>query len=385
VGVVSTVAGVPGLAGFGDGPALDATFDRPTWIDVARIAGLVVKPGDIFVVDRVNQSIRLISANGVSTYRVSRPPEPVTFDFGGPFGGGIVVEPPDSGCGASSYDSGMFVASSGAHQIALVSMVGLLGNRDGSQLIGVANAPGATDGSEFIAQFRIPTGLTLSWDYAGDRPGLLQPFPFQQRRLYVADTGNHTIRQIRFSSSAEFCPEARIIETIAGAAGEAGSTDGVGTAARFNSPRGLASGPDGSVYIADSGNHAIRRIAPGGTVTTIAGELGVPGSDDGVARGAHLNTPSGIDVNAKGEIFIADTGNHAIRLITTDGRLVTIAGTSGVPGFADGYATSAKFAGPVGLRIAPDGSLLIADTSNNVIRRYSVVSTPQNRRRSVRH
>jgi streptogramin lyase len=175
------------------------------------------------------------------------------------------------------------------------------------------------------------------------------------------------------------------VETIAGRAGEAGSQDGVGAAARFNSPRGLASGPDGSVYIADSGNHAIRRIAPDGTVTTIAGELGVPGSDDGVARRAHLNTPSGIDVNAKGEIFIADTGNHAIRLITTDGRLVTIAGTPGVPGFADGYATSAKFAGPVGLRIAPDGSLLIADTSNNAIRRYSVVSTPQNRRRSVRH
>ena len=139
------------------------------------------------------------------------------------------------------------------------------------------------------------------------------------------------------------------------------------------------------MFVADTGNHAIRRIAPDRTVTTIAGEPGVAGNDDGIARSAHLNSPSGIDVNAKGEIFIADTGNHTIRMITTDGRLITLAGVPGIAGFADGVASSARFAGPVGIRIAPDGSLLIADTSNNAIRRLSIVSVPDTRERSVRH
>jgi sugar lactone lactonase YvrE len=188
------------------------------------------------------------------------------------------------------------------------------------------------------------------------------------------------------SSTASFenCPQSRQVETIAGSAGEAGARDGVGTTARFNNPRGLVAGPDGSVYVADSGNHAVRKIAPDGTVTTIAGVLGAPGSDDGVALTAHLNTPSGIDVDASGQIYIADTGNSTIRMITTDGRLVTIAGIPGVSGFADGAAASAKFAGPVGVRIAPDGSLLIAHTSNNAIRRYSLVTVPTDRARAVR-
>jgi hypothetical protein len=388
VGSVTTVAGVPGLAGFTDGPASVATFNKPTWVDVAPASGSPSHPGDIFVVDRGNQSIRRISATGVSTYQVAylNQPSYVTFDFGGPLGGGIVMEPSHSGCGSGQYDSGMFISSSGSEQLLLVSMAGTLASRDDvSPLIGLANEPGSADGTAGYAyskaneaQFRTPTGLARSWIYA-------DPFPFATRRLYIADTGNHTIRQIRFTGSFEGCPQTRVVETIAGAAGQAGSVDGVGAAARFNGPRGVAGGPDGSVFVADTGNHAIRRIAPDGTVTTIAGELGAPGSDDGLARSAHLNNPSGIDINAKGEIFIADTGNHTIRMITTDGRLITLAGVPGVSGFADGLASTARFSGPVGIRIAPDGTLLVADTSNNAIRRVSLVSVPETRARAIRH
>jgi hypothetical protein len=386
--VVSTVAGTPGVAGNTDGAADAATFNRPTWLGVATISLQGVTPGDVFVIDRANNAIRRITHGSVLTYQVRRyeyvDPTPVTFNFGGPFGGGIAVEPPHSGCGSGSYDSGMFVASSGSEQLALVSMSGFLGERDDvSALIGVANTPGSRDGNagsvyqpSTEAQFRTPSGLALSWNY-----GTATTY---SRRIYIADTGNHTIRQIAFVFSFEGCPQTRTVVTMAGAAGQPGSADGVGDAARFNSPRGLAAGPDGSVYVADSGNHTIRRITPDGGVTTIAGQAGVPGSDDGLALAAHLNTPSGIAVNANGEIFLTDTGNHTIRMITTDGRLVTIAGLPGTAGFSDGVGPAARFSGPVGITIAPDGSLLVADTSNQVVRRLALTEVTTNHRRAVR-
>ena len=368
---VSTVAGVPGISGFLDGPAHEATFNHPTWLDA--VVGNDCsggKDGDIYVIDRLNQSIRKISRGTVSTYAVKRQVgfnaySPFAFDFGGPFGGGIVIEPVDGGCGCLQWDRGMFIASTGSQQLVLVSLINLLGNRDSEQVLGQERA-GQT--------FR-PTGLARSWAY----PSFLL---LNKRHLYVSDSDSDTIRKIDFNLSFEACPMLSVVSTFAGGAGLAGSQDGLGPAARFNAPRGLAAAPDGSVYVADSGNHTIRRITPDGVVTTVAGEAGVSGSNDGPALQAHLNTPSGIDVDAEGEIVIADTGNHVIRMLTSDGMLVTIAGAPGVAGFADGNGDQARFNGPVGLRITPDGSILIADTSNNLIRRF----TPHpNKRRAVRH
>jgi glucose/arabinose dehydrogenase len=158
------------------------------------------------------------------------------------------------------------------------------------------------------------------------------------------------------------------METFAGSPGASGFHDGVeGT--RFNTPRGLATYLDGSILVADSGNHVIRSISRTGIVTTIAGVPGIPGSDDGPALQAHLNTPSGLDVAPNGDIFITDTANHTIRLLTPDGQLRTIAGAPGLAGYADGFGPDARFSGPVGIHVARDGSILVADTSNNVIRR----------------
>jgi hypothetical protein len=372
--VVSTIAGTPGEAGLENGPAAQAKFNRPTWLDVARTAipYSYLKDGDIFVVDRANHVLRKISQGTVSTYAVGQgfpTNAPFLFDFGGPFGGGILIEPPDGGCGGAEYDRGMFVASSGFDQVALVSFVGILGNRDGHTILGMADTPGSHDGSELTALFDTPTGLARSPVY--DRSDL------SSRALYIADTGNHTIRRVGFSYSFEGCPQATSVGTLAGMAGVAGSTDGKGSAARFNSPRGIVTAPDGSLYVADSGNHTIRRIATDGTVTTIAGEAGVPGSD-----AAHLNTPSGIDINARGEIFICDTGNHVIRMLTTDGQLVTLAGLAGVAGHADGVGSDARFSGPVGIRVLKEGALVVADTSNQVIR---LLRPADLHRRSVRH
>jgi hypothetical protein len=353
-GVVTTVAGTPGAAGYWDGPAPDAMFAHPTWIEVVG--------NDIFVIDRINQKIRRIAPNGdVSTLATSRqfPNEPFPIDFGSAFGGGIVFEP--AGCGGGIYGAGMFVAGSGQEQIILVSMNGQLGSRDAYPVRVGTGESGSRDSDMFEAQFRTPVGVAIAARAGHD--------PFEV--LFIADSGNHTIRRADYIYSPEDCPLPWYVTTLAGVAGQPGSADGARGAARFNTPRGLAALPDGTLFVTDAGNHTIRKITPDGTVTTIAGVPGVAGSDDGPALQAHLDTPSGIDVNDKGELFIADTFNHTIRKLA-GGVLTTIAGRPGVSGFADGDAAAAMFNAPVGLKVAPDGSIVIADTGNNVIRRFSV-------------
>jgi len=349
-GVVTTVAGTPGVAGYWDGPASDAMFTHPTWLDVVvggnRPTCDFGKSGEIFVVDRANQLVRHIAADGfVSTFTV-RQQHPL--DFGGAFGGGVLVEQPGDGCGCGPYARGVFFSSTESGQVVLASSDGTLAARD--------------DWSPLIGGFVRPTGIARSKD---------ADVPFGstilKRKVYVADGGDHTIRRIGWILSFEACPQGKNVSILAGNPGHAGYADGTGSAALFNTPRGVATAPDGSVYVSDAGNQVIRKITPDGVVTTVAGVPGVAGSDD-----THLNTPSGIDVNDKGEVFFVDTFNHVIRMITTDGKLVTVAGQLGVSGFADGDAAAAKFNAPVGLKIAPDGSIVIADTGNNVIRRLTL-------------
>jgi DNA-binding beta-propeller fold protein YncE len=362
-GVVTTVAGqlAPGLR---DGAAFEAQFDRPTWVDVDP------SNGAIYVIDRENHSLRRIADGQVATLRVSsawwEEPAPYGLDFGGPFGGGIAVEPASAGCGGNVYGHGIFISSSARHQLLLVTDLGsdaVYANRDSLPIIGFGE-PGAVDGDSLIARFNSPGDVALSWNYGGSGS------TFRTDALYVADTGNHAIRRIRYILSFEGCPQPVRVDTLAGGA-------------NFNAPRGVAAAPDGSVYVADTGNHTIRRIAPDGTVTTVAGESGVAGSNDGFAIDAHLNMPSGIDVNALGEVFIADTGNYTIRKLTLDGQLITIAGRAGAAGFVDGSARSARFSGIVGLRLVGD-VLYLADTANNAIRKLDL-SAPEPRRRAARH
>jgi hypothetical protein len=360
---VSTVAG-SGIAGLSDGRADQAQFNRPTWLDVEPGSGA------IYVIDRANHRVRKILHGGVTTLDVrtpwwTDPPSPVTFDFGGPYGGGIAVEPEGAGCGGGIYGPGMFIASSARHQMAFIVDYGFLvtyAERDGSSPVIGDGIAGAIDQDPLRARFNNPGDVALSWNYTG------RPLTYRTDALYIADTGNHTIRRIRYRLSFEFCPQPYNVETLAGVAGTAGASDGSSATAQFNAPRGVASAPDGSIYVADTGNHTIRRIALDGTVTTVAGQAGVPGNNDGPATQAHLTSPSGLDINELGEVFIADTGNFVVRKLTTDGRLITIAGMPGVAGYADGPASTARFSGPIGLRLAGN-ALYIADTANNAIRK----------------
>ena len=145
--------------------------------------------------------------------------------------------------------------------------------------------------------------------------------------VYVADTNNHTIRKIT---------SAGVVTTLAGTAGTSGSTNATGTAATFNRPRGVAVDGSGNIYVADTDNHIIRKITSGGVVTTFAGTAGNPGSTDGSGAAARFNYPNGLAVDVNGDVYVADTGNHTVRRITSDGVVSTLVGQAGNGTFTPG-------------------------------------------------
>lgn len=188
--------------------------------------------------------------------------------------------------------------------------------------------------------------------------------------VYIADTYNSVIREITSGG---------VVATLAGSVGVTGSTNGTGTAALFDLPTGVAVDSSGNVYVADSGNNQIREIAPGGVVTTWAGTGTAPGYDNAPRQIASFNNPSGIAIDASGTIYIADTGNNEIRKFFTGTQFIgTFAGQVGVPGSANGTGTAASFNAPTGVAVDSSGNVYVADFGNNMIREITfggVVST----------
>ncbi|HEX8616085.1 MAG TPA: SMP-30/gluconolactonase/LRE family protein, partial [Thermoanaerobaculia bacterium] len=183
---------------------------------------------------------------------------------------------------------------------------------------------------------------------------------------YVTDTKNHQLKIIQPNGA---------VSILAGS-GVPGLRDGDGQSAQFKAPRGLVlDAAQNVLYVADSANHAIRRVSLTGTVTTLAGS-GRPGLKDGRGGAAELKEPGGIAIDGSGAIYVADTKNNVIRRVTTDGTVTTFAGT-GRDGFADGAAHAARFAEPEAIAASPAGVLYIADTRNHRVRKIEngIVST----------
>ena len=158
------------------------------------------------------------------------------------------------------------------------------------------------------------------------------------------------------------------VTTIAGSAGVSGAIDGTGNNARFNSPHGICTDRNGNIYIADRYNHRIRKITPAGMVSTIAGS-GVIGGMDGVGASASFNEPWAVDCDTAGNIYVADTRNYKIRMVTPSGVVSTVAG-QGTFGTTNGPAVLAKFGFPSGICVTPDGSTIyVADHNTHVIRK----------------
>src|SRR5256885_1884074 len=129
---------------------------------------------------------------------------------------------------------------------------------------------------------------------------------------------------------------------FAGLPGVYGTNDGTGSAARFNGPYGVAVDRAGNVYVADAMKSTIREITPAGVVTTLAGTAGQYGSADGTGSAARFFQPSGVAVDSGGNVYVADSENHTIRKITPDGAVTTLAGSAGPPGYRDGTGDAAR-------------------------------------------
>ena len=156
------------------------------------------------------------------------------------------------------------------------------------------------------------------------------------------------------------------VTTLAGSDSQ-GFADGPGTSAKFYEPEGVAVDKAGNVYVADSGNHRIRKIDSTGNVTTIAGD-GTVGFADGKGTSAKFNAVSDVAVDTAGNVYVADLGNNRIRKINSTGNVITLAGSS-ARGYADGQGTSAKFNFPHGIAVDTAGNVYVADISSNRIRK----------------
>jgi sugar lactone lactonase YvrE len=349
---VAVLAGTAGTPGTTNATGGSARFNSP-----AAIA--LDSAGVRYVADTANHTIRKIAAGGAVSTFVGTAGESGSTDTGVMLDGTAIVPRFNTPAGITlDAAKNAYVADSGNHTIRKITSGGVV-----TTLAGVAGLTGSSDGGmdpapppdtspTSLARFNTPTGLAV--DAAGN--------------LFVCDAGNHTIRKIITSTG--------VVTTLAGSPGLPGTTNANGSNARFNSPNGITLDSAGNLYVTDSGNHAIRKITPTGDVTTFAGLAGTSGSTDATGGSARFNMPKAITLDASGTFHVADSGNHTIRKITSDGVVTTVAGLAGTSGNANGSGTTARFNNPTGIAATPDGfNVYVADTANHTIRRNTLYNT----------
>jgi PKD repeat protein len=413
-GVVTTLAG--GAFGTNDGTGSAAGFYEPHGVAVDA-------NGNVYVADYGNGSIRKITPAGVVT----------TLAGGGAFGsmdGQSNVAEFNGPDGVATDTAGnVYVADTFNSTIRKVTPAGVV-----TTLGGLALSHGAFDGPGGIARFYNPQGLTVDTNgniYVADsgngaiRKGSWAPYDVQTTALptygdaltivsftsAAVDSGTNAIVNWswRFGDGASstlqnpshtytaaallypvliatnslgdtvagFVPSLTInyptpytFATVAGSS-QFGTNDGTGRAAQFYSPYGIALDSSGNAYVADTYNHAIRLVTSAGVVTTFAGTPGNPGSVDGAGSAAQFDLPVGLALDTNGNVYVGDSLNSTIRKITPTGIVTTLAGRPGVTGSVNGVGTNALFNNPRGLALDTNGNLYVADTYNNTVRKIT--------------
>ena len=321
-GCVTTLAGV-GVEGLQDGPAAKAKFWSPRGLGVEA-------SGKVYLAGMGNHRIRQVFNGQVST--LSGKGCTGTSSKCGGFADGPL--------GTAQFNLPHSIAVDPAGKI----FVSDLGNRRIRMIVGgtvstVAGIgkSGFLDGPVAIARMKNPHGIAV--DSSG--------------KIYFSDQGN---QRIRIVSGGQ-------VSTLAGS-GVAGFADGPAATAKFDFPHGVAIDKSGNVYVGDVNNHRIRVIS-GGKVSTFAG-TGVAGHADGSVASAKFNSPRGVAVDQSGKLYVADSGNHRIRMIL-NGKVVTLAG-SGMGGFKNGPVATAQFKYPAGVAVDTSGKVYVADSVNYRIR-----------------
>jgi len=330
------LAGRPGAQGFADGTGDAARFNRPAGVALDH-------SNNLYIADSYNHVIRKVTPAGVVTTLAGSPGQFGHADGVGSAAGfycpfGVALD------GAGN----VYVADTYNHVIRKVT--------PGGAVTTLAGSPGrvaCVDGIGAAARFFCPSGLAVD----------------ASTNVYIADSVNSLIRRLT--------PEG-MVTTLAGSMGQHECLDGAGSAASFGDPTDVALDGAGILYVVDAGANTIRRVTPAGVVTSLAGGQSsiLFGSDDGIGNAARFHGPSGVAVDALGIVYVADAGNYVIRRVTPDGVVTTLAGNPLQPGCSGGIGSAARFNTAYRVTVDSSGNLYVADDGNNVIFVGQPVRTP---------
>jgi len=350
-GTITTVAGggkrdrygnvLSGYSGDG-GPATAASLDDPN-------SAAVDAAGNLYIGDGGNYRVRKVNSAGIIT-TVAGSGSPRCSGDGGPATVALLYYP-----GAVALDAAgnLYIADESNNRVRKVTPAGIITTVAGNGNYGYSGDGGPAT----AASVGSPQGVAV------DATGNLY-IAENINRYYDASSNSHRIRKVT---------PAGTITTVAGNGAWGYSGDGwPATTASLNGPNGVAVDAAGNLYIADWGNKRVRRVTPGGIITTVAGGGSADPGDGGLATAASLKSPSGVAVDAAGNLYIADGGAYRIRKVTPEGTITTVAG-NGQQGYSGdgGPATAASLKSTSDVAADAAGNLYIADTLNNRIRRVT--------------